>query len=293
MKRSLTIACGLAITASAASATVFPPLPHAAFNFIPFGGGVVGGVPTMHQVFDSALFSTATGGLPAEITAIGFAVNTTSAGQTVDLGKVVIYLGYTTTAPSTLLGIPTQGGGGAPNATGAMTEFYANAATTFAIATGGAEVFTEMVFTGTPFVYDPQLGNLLVEIVVPSEANLTLSVSRAAGSASSTRAYSGMRFAAGAANNASRMDFTFTAVTGCDPDLTTGAIAGQPGYGVPNGILNNDDFFYYLSQFAAGNLAVADLTTTAIPGSPGYGIPNGVLNNDDFFFYLSIFAAGC
>jgi len=79
----------------------------------------------------------------------------------------------------------------------------------------------------------------------------------------------------------------------CRPDLTTGAIPGQPGYGVPNGILNNDDFFYYLSQFAAGNLAVADLTTSAIPGSPGYGVPNGVLNNDDFFFYLTIFAAGC
>jgi len=36
-----------------------------------------------------------------------------------------------------------------------------------------------------------------------------------------------------------------------------------------------------------------DLTTTAIPGSPGYGIPNGILNNDDFFYYLSLFAAGC
>jgi len=89
-------------------------------------------------------------------------------------------------------------------------------------------------------------------------------------------------------------DVVYTAVgVSCRADLTTGAIPGQPGYGVPNGILNNDDFFYYLSQFAAGNLAVADLTTTAIPGSPGYGTPNGVLNNDDFFFYLSIFSAGC
>jgi hypothetical protein len=80
---------------------------------------------------------------------------------------------------------------------------------------------------------------------------------------------------------------------GCDPDLTTGAIAGQPGYGVPNGILNNDDFFYFLAQFAAGNLAVADLTTGAVQGQPGYGVPNGIINNDDFFYYLAIFAAGC
>jgi len=79
----------------------------------------------------------------------------------------------------------------------------------------------------------------------------------------------------------------------CPGDLTTGAIPGQPGYGVPNGVLNNDDFFYYLAQFAAGNLAVADLTTTAIPGSAGYGAPNGVINNDDFFFYLIQFQAGC
>jgi sugar lactone lactonase YvrE len=79
----------------------------------------------------------------------------------------------------------------------------------------------------------------------------------------------------------------------CAPDLTTGAIAGQPGYGVPNGVLNNDDFFYYLAQFAAGNVAVADLTTGAIQGQPGYGVPNGIINNDDFFYYLGIFAAGC
>ncbi|MCB9840915.1 MAG: hypothetical protein H6809_04595 [Phycisphaeraceae bacterium] len=81
--------------------------------------------------------------------------------------------------------------------------------------------------------------------------------------------------------------------TACEPDLTTGAHPRAPGYGVPNGILNNDDFFYYLAQFAAGNVAVADLTTGAIPGTPGYGVPNGIINNDDFFYYLAIFAAGC
>ncbi|MEZ6234984.1 MAG: GC-type dockerin domain-anchored protein [Phycisphaerales bacterium] len=80
---------------------------------------------------------------------------------------------------------------------------------------------------------------------------------------------------------------------GCEPDLTTGAVPGVSGYGVPNGIVNNDDFFYYLAEFAAGNLAVCDLTTGAVAGQPGYGVPNGVLNNDDFFYYLAIFAEGC
>lgn len=79
----------------------------------------------------------------------------------------------------------------------------------------------------------------------------------------------------------------------CKPDLTASAIPGTPGYGQPNGALSGDDFFYYLNQFAAGNLAVADLTTGAVPASPGYGTPNGLLTNDDFFYYLSLFAAGC
>ena len=79
----------------------------------------------------------------------------------------------------------------------------------------------------------------------------------------------------------------------CLPDLTATAVPGEPGYGIPNGVLNNDDFFYFLAQFAAGNLAVADLTTTAVPGQPGYGVPNGAITNDDFFYYLTLFAAGC
>ena len=62
---------------------------------------------------------------------------------------------------------------------------------------------------------------------------------------------------------------------------------------MPTGIPNNDDFFDFLAQSAAGKLAVADLTTGAVPGQPGYGVPNGILNNDDFFYYLAIFAAGC
>lgn len=79
----------------------------------------------------------------------------------------------------------------------------------------------------------------------------------------------------------------------CAPDLTTGAIAGQPGYGEPNGVVSNEDFFYFLAQFTAGNAAVADVTTSAIAGGAGYGEPNGVINNEDFFYYLSIYAAGC
>lgn len=88
------------------------------------------------------------------------------------------------------------------------------------------------------------------------------------------------------------MTVTFTPHP-CPPDITFGAIPGQPGFLEKNGIVNNDDFFAFLGQFSAGNLAICDLTTAAIPGSPGYGVPNGLINNDDFFYYLSLFAAGC
>ncbi|MEZ6233176.1 MAG: LamG domain-containing protein [Phycisphaerales bacterium] len=94
------------------------------------------------------------------------------------------------------------------------------------------------------------------------------------------------------------IDFLFanpgsSVMAGCGADITHGAVAGTPGYGLPNCELTNDDFFYYLAQFAAGNLAAADLTTGAVPGTPGYGVPNGVISNDDFFYYLGLFAAGC
>ncbi|MEZ6234265.1 MAG: GC-type dockerin domain-anchored protein [Phycisphaerales bacterium] len=283
MTKSMMAVLGVAAFAGAASAQVFPTTGHAAQNFIPFGAGTVGGIPTMHQVFDDVLFGTD----PVEITSIGFSPGTAGV---FNLGQVTISMGYSS-APPLALGIPVQGGGGAPNAAGPMSVFY-DAPTVFTIGAAGNENFTEMRFNGS-FVYDPGQGDLLIEIVIPDPNNLTMTVSRAAASGESTRAYSGMRFADNANINASRFDFALQpAGGGCDPDLTTGAIAGQPGYGVPNGVLNNDDFFYYLALFAANDPA-ADLTTGAIAGQPGYGVPNGIINNDDFFYYLALFAAGC
>ncbi|MEZ6235473.1 MAG: GC-type dockerin domain-anchored protein [Phycisphaerales bacterium] len=79
----------------------------------------------------------------------------------------------------------------------------------------------------------------------------------------------------------------------CPPDLTTGSVPGLAGYGVPNGVVGNEDFFYYLAQFTAGNAAIADMTTSAVAGTPGYGVPDGVINNEDFFYYLTVYAQGC
>ena len=93
-------------------------------------------------------------------------------------------------------------------------------------------------------------------------------------------------------------DTTHFVSVNCNADLTTTAVPGSPGYGIPNGILNNDDFFYFLSTFSQNVGCTTcpfppDLTTSAVPGSLGFGVPNNILNNDDFFFYLSLFASGC
>lgn len=79
----------------------------------------------------------------------------------------------------------------------------------------------------------------------------------------------------------------------CLPDLSTSAVVWHPGYGVPDGVVSTDDFFYYLSQFAAGNVGLCDLTHGAVLGEPEYGTPDGALSNDDFFYYLDFYARGC
>jgi hypothetical protein len=170
---------------------------------------MAGMTPTMHQVFAANLF----GGSPVFVNSIGFAPGANGA---ISLGQVTINLGYTTAIPGQPSGggglvIPTQGGGG--NNLGPMTQFYSNPATNFNIVAFSTANFSEMVFVGTPFVYDPGIGNLLVEIIVPDAANITLGVSRTAGSAESSRAFSGTAFGdAESPTTARRMDFDFAPV---------------------------------------------------------------------------------
>jgi PEP-CTERM motif len=217
------IFCAIAVTATVpAFAIVFPTGAHVANNFIPFGSGLTGRTPTMHQVFAASLFSAQTGGLPANITSIAFAPG---AVGTFALGQVTINLGYTNAIPGQGSGTgglftPTEGGGG--NFVGASTTFWSNPVNTFTFTSVATSNF-QMAFAGTPFVYNPANGNLLVEIIVPGATNTTLTVSRAAGSAESSRAYEGTRFANGESpTTATRMDFQFTAV----PEPATMAVLG-------------------------------------------------------------------
>lgn len=85
----------------------------------------------------------------------------------------------------------------------------------------------------------------------------------------------------------------------CPADLTSSALFGHVSAGVPDGLVNGDDFFYYLTLYAAGLpcpfcVEPPDLTTAGTQaGQPGYGAPDGVLSTDDFFYFLHLFAQGC
>ncbi|MBX3365080.1 MAG: hypothetical protein KF866_09970 [Phycisphaeraceae bacterium] len=87
--------------------------------------------------------------------------------------------------------------------------------------------------------------------------------------------------------------FVATPDIACRADLSGSSDPNDPSYGVPDGSLDAADFFYFLDQFTAGNLAIADLSGSSDPNDPNYGVPDGSLDAADFFYFLDIFLAGC
>ncbi len=79
----------------------------------------------------------------------------------------------------------------------------------------------------------------------------------------------------------------------CAADLSGSSDPMDVYYGIPDGVLDASDFFFFLDAFAAGNMAIADLTASSDPNAPGYGVPDGVIDASDFFYYLDLFVAGC
>ncbi len=84
----------------------------------------------------------------------------------------------------------------------------------------------------------------------------------------------------------------FLLIPDCIADMTTSSNPFDDGYGVPDGVADAEDFFFYLDAFAAGDDR-ADLTGATDAGEPGFAIPDGVIDADDFFFFLDRFNAGC
>jgi hypothetical protein len=267
MRRFVPLALVLAAAAPAVAQfqLVFPTLPHAANNNFPFNQGPG---TTMHQVYASSLFSGPSGGQPVTITRVSFAPT----DATTYSGDIVLRLGYTNAIPGATpaaggLQIPDVGGGGVPNATGPMQDFFSQTGVSFTPVAPSPSDF-QFSLDGN-FTYDPAQGNLLMEIYL---TNITsgFTISRCAGSAEASRAYF-RHGATGSALNtqAHRTEFVFdVAQTTCYPDCNG------------DGALNLSDFGCFQTAFALGQ-----------PYADCNG--DGVRNLSDFGCFQTQFALGC
>ncbi|MEX2219824.1 MAG: hypothetical protein WD749_13820 [Phycisphaerales bacterium] len=206
-------ACALAapmslFLAAGAAADIFPTTaPTAGGNTIPFGTST-----DYHEVFASSLFSNITAGQPALITRIALAPLNNLRYRT----GLVVRLGYSAVPPGSLVAPPDNTGthNGAPNSQipPGMTDFYV-APAYLNVFQGASDTNFQAVLEGTPFVYDPALGDLLVELVVsnPTFSSLQMSATSAPGEAS--RAYFNTVASAFATQSSGvlRMNFTFSA----------------------------------------------------------------------------------
>jgi hypothetical protein len=282
----------LAPGAAAQFTEVFPPAPHAAMNFIPLGIGTTTApvhACTQHQVFRSTLFSGVAGMIPVRIDRIDFApgVNGTY------MSDLTVRLGYTSAIPGVGsaaggLAVPVAGGGGAPNAVGTMHMFFSNPNYSAVFSNQGAANF-QMQLVGDPFVYDPALGNLLVEIVSAADRNLggiDLTISRHGTSADSSRAYNSTRFVASeSAGTGTRMQFHFSDAG------STACYANCDGSSVEP-LLNVDDFTCFINEYASASSLPHEQQVAHYANCDDSTIAP-VLNVDDFTCFINQFAQGC
>jgi hypothetical protein len=186
--------------------------------------------------------------------------------------------------------------GGHPN--GLITSGGAVPIDNWAVRRWTSAVETRVVIEGQVRVNQPGGNGVIARIIVDGDEEWTQVVTHDAprifAIVAGTHINMTVEFALDASGNDHLDDSTFEVeITefACLPDITGTAIPGAPGYLVPDGILDNNDFFAYLTEFAAGNLQVCDLTCWPCFGPPGGNPP--VCDNTDFFYYLSMFAAGC
>ncbi len=279
MMRYRLVASAMVVAALAGSAVgqqvVFPTLAHVTGNSIPFGN--LNSVH--HQVFAAGLFTPLLGGLDAiQIEEIAFSpVSASTIGQTW-IQQIEVNMGYSDKVPGaaapTGLEVPSTGN----NPSGPMTLFFTDPAFETTVLVHDPNSWA-MRFVGTPFVYDPTQGNLLVEIRTDGARNPQgglLFVSRAAGSGESSRSYEGGNFTGASPTTALRMQITYTPVSaGCyaDCDTSTGV-----------GVLDIFDFLCFGNRFSANDPYACDCDTST-------GV--GVCDIFDFLCFGNEFNAGC
>lgn len=74
--------------------------------------------------------------------------------------------------------------------------------------------------------------------------------------------------------------------TFCRADMTTTRTEGEPGYSIPDGVVNNEDFRYFEDRYILGDVLRCDLSG-ATPG-----VPDGQLTEADRLFYRDLFIQG-
>ena len=82
----------------------------------------------------------------------------------------------------------------------------------------------------------------------------------------------------------------------CSPaDITTqGAGTGDPGFGVPDGLVTGADLSFFVNGWVADDLGVADLTTQGAGiGDPGFGVPDGLVTGADLSYFVNLWIIGC
>jgi hypothetical protein len=72
-------------------------------------------------------------------------------------------------------------------------------------------------------------------------------------------------------------------------DLSASTDPADPSYGVPDGVVDATDFFFFLDQFQQSNFPICDIAGDSDPSSPCYGVPDGIIDISDFFAYLDRF----
>ncbi len=78
----------------------------------------------------------------------------------------------------------------------------------------------------------------------------------------------------------------------CPADVTGSNNPDDPGFGEPDGRVNQTDMLYYTQLFGALDPS-ADLTSTIDRGDPAYGIPDGIVDALDFTYFVDRFDEGC
>lgn len=78
----------------------------------------------------------------------------------------------------------------------------------------------------------------------------------------------------------------------CPADMTGSDDPSDPGFGIPDEVVNQIDFFYYHRMYQAGDPS-ADFTSSEERTDPAYGIPDGIVDPMDLAYFLDRFDEGC